>query len=84
MQSPTQLSTNSDDNKLEYEEIQSPITPQLRIKKNLNSQVQTKNQHLNCMEDDCLYHLGHRSIGLNKENAVDYSNDKYVCILSTT
>jgi uridine phosphorylase len=77
MQSPTQLSTNSDDNKLEYEEIQSPITPQLRLKK-LNSQVQTKNQHLNCMEDDCLYHLG-----LNKENAVDYSNVKYVCIGGT-
>lgn len=77
MHSPNNISTSSDENKLEFNEIESPITPQLTLKRRA-SLVQTKNDHLNVMDSDCLYHLG-----LGKENAEDYSHVKYVCIGGT-
>ena len=40
--------------------------------------MKTKNEHLNSMETDCLYH-----IGLVKEDAIDFSQVKYVCIGGT-
>lgn len=70
MQSPTNMSTSSDENN-------DTQFPTLTLKKQ-SSLVQTKNNHLNCMDSDCLYHLG-----LCKENAEDFSQVKYVCIGGT-
>ena len=70
MQSPTNMSTSSDENN-------DSQFPSLSLKKQ-SSLVQTKNNHLNCMDSDCLYHLG-----LCKENAEDFSQVKYVCIGGT-
>jgi hypothetical protein len=47
----------------------------LRTKKSL---VITKNENLNIMEQDFLYHLG-----LTKENAKTFKKVKYVCIGGT-
>jgi hypothetical protein len=56
MDSPTNaVSTSSDDKALEYDDPMSPITPQLKKK---NSLVTTKNNNLDHMTNDYLYHLG--------------------------